>query len=51
MFAAASGGSLGGGRLAEVGPSAWAVAAVATLVIGVGAVLGAAATRTLTRTR
>ncbi|WP_422751202.1 DUF6350 family protein [Micromonospora sp. WMMD1219] len=51
LFAAASGGSLGGGRLAEVGPSPWAVAVVATLVIGVGAVLGAAATRTLTRTR
>ncbi|MEU4594877.1 cell division protein PerM, partial [Micromonospora aurantiaca (nom. illeg.)] len=49
LFAAASGGSLGGGRLAEVGPSPWAVAAVATLVIGVGAALGAAATRTLTR--
>ncbi|MBU8857003.1 MULTISPECIES: DUF6350 family protein [unclassified Micromonospora] len=49
LFAAASGGSLGGGRLAEIGPSPWAVAAVATLVIGLGTALGAAATRTLTR--
>ncbi|MFG1739570.1 DUF6350 family protein [Micromonospora chalcea] len=49
LVAAASGGPLGGGRLAEVGPSPWPVAVVATLVIAVGAVLGAAATRTLTR--
>ena len=48
LLAAASGGSLGGGRLAEIGPAPWPVTAVATLVIAVGAVLGAAATRTLT---
>ncbi|WBB74546.1 DUF6350 family protein [Micromonospora sp. WMMD1128] len=49
LAAAASGGSLGGGRLAEIGPSPWPVAGVATLVIAVGAMLGAAATRSLTR--
>ncbi|WP_431931921.1 cell division protein PerM [Micromonospora sp. RP3T] len=48
LLAAASGGPLGGGRLAEIGPAPWPVTAVATLVIAVGAVLGAAATRTLT---
>ncbi|SCL19440.1 hypothetical protein GA0070616_1743 [Micromonospora nigra] len=48
--AAASGGPLGGGRLAEVGPVGWQVAAVTTAVCGVGALLGAAATRWLTRT-
>ncbi|QLQ37765.1 DUF6350 family protein [Micromonospora robiginosa] len=49
LVAAASGGPLGGGRLAEVGPSPWPVFGVATLVVAVGAVLGAAATRTLIR--
>ncbi|MBC8994330.1 hypothetical protein H9X95_29735, partial [Micromonospora chalcea] len=38
LVAAVSGGPLGGGRLAEVGPSPWPVAVVATLVIAVGAV-------------
>ncbi|MGN9766077.1 cell division protein PerM [Micromonospora sp. SD12] len=47
--AAGSAGSLGGGRLAEVGPVAWQVAAVATAVVAVGALLGAAATRVLSR--
>ncbi|MFG3711472.1 DUF6350 family protein [Micromonospora sp. NPDC047730] len=47
--AAASAGSLGGGRLAEVGPVAWQVAGVATAVIAVGALLGAAVTRALSR--
>ncbi|MCX4389543.1 DUF6350 family protein [Micromonospora peucetia] len=47
--AAASGGSLGGGRLAQVGPVAWQVAAVATAVVTVGALVGAAATRALSR--
>ncbi|MGC4803678.1 DUF6350 family protein [Micromonospora sp. DT233] len=50
-LAAASGGPLGGGRLAELGPVPWQVAGVATAVIGVGAVLGAAATRSLSRAR
>ncbi|MGC4787407.1 DUF6350 family protein [Micromonospora sp. DT178] len=47
--AAASAGSLGGGRLAQVGPVAWQVAAVATAVVTVGALIGAAATRVLSR--
>ncbi|MEU9506782.1 DUF6350 family protein [Micromonospora sp. NPDC048170] len=47
--AAASAGSLGGGRLAQVGPVAWQVAAVATAVVTVGALVGAAATRALSR--
>jgi hypothetical protein len=50
LAAAASGGPLGGGRLADIGPAAWPVAGVATLVIAVGALLGAAAGRSLTRT-
>ncbi|MFC0031211.1 DUF6350 family protein [Micromonospora chaiyaphumensis] len=50
LAAAASGGPLGGGRLAEIGPAPWPVAAVATLVVAAGALLGAAAGRTLTRT-
>ncbi|MCW3843033.1 DUF6350 family protein, partial [Micromonospora yasonensis] len=49
VAAAASGGPLGGGRLAEIGPLPWQVAGVASLVVAVGAVIGAAATRTLTR--
>ncbi|SCG79148.1 DUF6350 family protein [Micromonospora humi] len=49
LVAAASGGPLGGGRLAGIGPPPWPVFGVATLVIGVGAMLGAAATRSLTR--
>ncbi|WP_285789185.1 DUF6350 family protein [Micromonospora sp. NBRC 101691] len=47
--AAVSGGPLGGGRLAEVGPVAWQVTAVTTAVVAVGALLGAAATRAFTR--
>ncbi|MET8232711.1 DUF6350 family protein [Micromonospora sp. NPDC005298] len=47
--AAISGGPLGAGRLAQVGPVGWQVGAVAAGVIGVGALLGAAATRVLTR--
>ncbi|TWH66495.1 DUF6350 family protein [Micromonospora olivasterospora] len=50
-LAAASGGSLGGGRLAEIGPVPWQVAGVATAVIAVGALLGAAATRALAKGR
>ncbi|NES12724.1 MULTISPECIES: DUF6350 family protein [Micromonospora] len=49
VAAAVSGGPLGGGRLAEIGPMPWQVAGVATLVIAVAALLGAAATRALTR--
>jgi hypothetical protein len=47
--AAASGGPLGGGRLAEIGPVPWQVAAVATVVVAAGALLGAAATKFLAR--
>ncbi|WBB79265.1 DUF6350 family protein [Micromonospora sp. WMMD882] len=47
--AAASGGPLGGGRLADLGPAAWQVAAVAAAVVAVGALMGAAATRAFTR--
>ncbi|PZG16873.1 hypothetical protein C1I95_16635 [Micromonospora craterilacus] len=47
--AAASGGPLGAGRLAEVGPVGWQVALAATVVTGGGALIGAAATRWLTR--
>ncbi|WFE25021.1 DUF6350 family protein [Solwaraspora sp. WMMD791] len=43
--AAASSGPLGAGRLAEVGPVAWQVAAVAGAVVGVGAAIGAGAAR------
>ncbi|MFI6758557.1 DUF6350 family protein [Micromonospora sp. NPDC050417] len=45
----ASGGSLGGGRLAEVGPVSWQVAVVATVVVTVGATVGAAVTRAFAR--
>ncbi|MEU1363704.1 DUF6350 family protein [Micromonospora zamorensis] len=50
VAAAVSGGPLGAGRLAQVGPVGWQVGAVAAVVIAVGALLGAAATRVLTRT-
>ncbi|MEU1398016.1 DUF6350 family protein [Micromonospora zamorensis] len=50
VAAEVSGGSLGAGRLAQVGPVGWQVGAVAAVVIAVGALLGAAATRALTRT-
>ncbi len=49
VVAEASGGPLGAGRLAEVGPVGWQVALAATVVISGGALLGAAATRWLTR--
>ncbi|MER7890430.1 DUF6350 family protein [Micromonospora sp. NPDC094482] len=49
VAAAASAGPLGGGRLAEVGPVAWQVAAVTTAVVGAGALLGAAAARAFAR--
>ncbi|WP_433649079.1 DUF6350 family protein [Micromonospora zamorensis] len=50
VAAEVSGGSLGAGRLAQVGPMGWQVGAVAAVVIAVGALLGAAATRALSRT-
>ncbi|NMO57007.1 hypothetical protein HH310_38255 [Actinoplanes sp. TBRC 11911] len=41
-----SGGPLGDGRLAMIGPDPWQVGLIATLVVGVSAALGAAAART-----
>ncbi|MFC7544888.1 DUF6350 family protein [Plantactinospora sp. GCM10030261] len=46
LAAVASGGELGAGRLAQVGPVAWQVAAVAAGVLALGAVVGAVLTRT-----
>ncbi|MDQ7903262.1 DUF6350 family protein [Phytohabitans sp. ZYX-F-186] len=43
-----SGGPLGGGRMAEIGPVAWQVAAMSAVVVAVGAVIGAAGTRAFT---
>jgi len=40
-----SGGSLGDGRLATIGPDPWPVAVLATLVLAVAATLGAAAAK------
>ncbi|MFB9308936.1 hypothetical protein BJY17_001601 [Agromyces hippuratus] len=40
-----SGGAVGPGRLAEVGPDPWAVAGVAALVFGIGALAGAYSAR------
>ncbi|MFF5053822.1 DUF6350 family protein [Micromonospora sp. NPDC000663] len=48
VAAKVSAGPLGAGRLTQLGPVAWQVAAVATCVIAVGALIGAAATRALT---
>ncbi|MFI5843378.1 DUF6350 family protein [Catenuloplanes sp. NPDC051500] len=47
LFAAAfaSGGSLGGGRLSELGTSAWQVGLIGAGVVSVGALAGAAAAR------
>jgi hypothetical protein len=44
-LALVSGGSLGAGRLAQIGPVPWQVAAVATAVVSVSALIGAAASR------
>ncbi|SCE93486.1 hypothetical protein GA0070607_3397 [Micromonospora coriariae] len=49
VAAKVSGGPLGAGRLAQLGPVAWQVGLVTGGVIAVGALLGAAATRALTR--
>ena len=43
LLAALSGGPLGGGRLAAVGPSAWQVGAVSALELGVAAAVAAGA--------
>jgi hypothetical protein len=45
VLALAAGGSLGAGRLAQIGPVPWQVAAVATAVVSVSALIGAAASR------
>lgn len=45
LLAWISGGALGAGRLAEIGPVPWQVALVATLVVAVSAGIGAAAGR------
>jgi hypothetical protein len=44
-----SGGSLGAGRLSEIGPSPWLVTLVAAAVVTVAASMGAAAARTFRR--
>ena len=49
LLAWLSGGSLGGGRLAEIGPVPWQVGLVATAVVAVSAAFGAAAARTFRR--
>jgi hypothetical protein len=46
VLAQVSGGPLGDGRMAQVGPVAWQVALVATGVVAVSALVGAAAART-----
>ncbi|GAA4688851.1 cell division protein PerM [Phytohabitans rumicis] len=43
-----SGGSLGGGRMADIGPVAWQVAALAAGIVAVGTLIGATATRIFT---
>jgi Family of unknown function (DUF6350) len=45
LAAVASGGSLGDGRLAQLGPTGWQVAAAATVLVGLGSVVGAATGR------
>jgi hypothetical protein len=45
LLASVSGGALGAGRLARIGPVPWQVAAVATAVVGVSALIGAAVSR------
>ncbi|MFB9237362.1 DUF6350 family protein [Plantactinospora siamensis] len=46
LLALAAGGPLGGGRLTRIGPDAWQTGAVAAAVLALGALLGAALTRT-----
>jgi hypothetical protein len=45
VLALVSGGALGAGRLAEIGPVPWQVAAVSAAVVSVSALIGAAASR------
>jgi hypothetical protein len=45
IAALASAGSLGAGRLAEVGPVAWQVAVISTVVVTLGTAVGVAAAR------
>jgi hypothetical protein len=40
-----SGGPLGAGRLAQVGPVSWQVALTATVVVGIGVTIGSALRR------
>jgi hypothetical protein len=47
LAAWASAGPLGGGRLAEVGPRAWPLAAIAAGLVTLGAVVAAGATKAL----
>ncbi|GAA1816070.1 hypothetical protein HC028_10050 [Planosporangium flavigriseum] len=47
LAAWASAGPLGGGRLAEVGPSVWPLAGIAAGLVAVGAVVAAVATKAL----
>lgn len=51
LAALASGGPLGDGRLAQIGPVAWQVAAAATVLVTLGSLVGAAAGRVLVRPR
>lgn len=45
LAALGSAGSVGGGRLAQLGPTGWQVAAAATALVAVGSVVGAATGR------
>ncbi|HEX5541260.1 MAG TPA: DUF6350 family protein [Micromonospora sp.] len=45
LAALVSGGPLGDGRLAQIGPVGWQVAAAASVLVTVGTLIGAAATR------
>ena len=49
LAAAASGGALGSGRLAQIGPPVWPVALWGMALAAVGLFVGAAASRTLAR--
>ena len=49
VLASLSGGSLGDGRLSEIGPAAWQVGLVSAAVVAVSAGLGATAARAFGR--
>jgi hypothetical protein len=51
LAAWASAGPLGGGHLADVGPRPWPLAGIAAGLIGVGAVVAAAATKAMVGVR